>query len=453
MKYENKKLADVAKANAAKFGNRPYEEEFIEEMRKNVIKARVRLGIRQPFYGRLVLNYEVIIVNDANHHVKTCAIDGRYIYYNPEYVNAISDSELFYSLSFLLLRVIFHHVTRRGSRDQEMFYAAGAYVINNILIRDNIGEPPSKTIVTNEEGVNSVEPYKTLIDERFNEMTTDQVYLKLLEEGDEDKQQGGGEGQGQGQGEGEGQGQVGNSGLDQPLDSQDSGQSEDDILDIENAMNAAIQQAAAGSSIGSVPGEIQRWIAELNEPTLNWRSFLHENATSRIKSDYTWKRPNRRMQGAFPNIMFPSQKINSSIKFVIAIDNSGSMSDDMICDILSEVAGVANHFKEFEVTVMCWDTIVYPQSVKTFDKQNIHEINQYKPYGGGGTNPSVCWDYMKENEMKPDMFVQFTDGYISDDQWGDPEYCDTFWIIHDKSKIAAKAKAPFGKTLYYAIDD
>ena len=196
MKYENKKLADVAKANAAKFGNRPYEEEFIEEMRKNVIKARVRLGIRQPFYGRLVLNYEVIIVNDANHHVKTCAIDGRYIYYNPEYVNAISDSELFYSLSFLLLRVIFHHVTRRGSRDQEMFYAAGAYVINNILIRDNIGEPPSKTIVTNEEGVNSVEPYKTLIDERFNEMTTDQVYLKLLEEGDEDKQQGGGEGQG-----------------------------------------------------------------------------------------------------------------------------------------------------------------------------------------------------------------------------------------------------------------
>ena len=432
MSKENKKIAEVAKANLMKYGARPYDTNFVTEMREKIVKERVRLILKQPFYGQLLMNYTLDVVDDANSYVKTCAIDGRKIYFNPEYVNSIKPEELLYALAFLLLRVVFQHVTRRGSRDKDLFYASGAYVINSILNRDGIGKMPTTTIEEDEKGALASTSFKPLLDSAYDSKTTDQVYVMLMDEGFDPNK---------------------GTGLDQSLEAGESGHTDDDVLDIESNMEMAMQQAAAGAGIGKVPGEVQRWIDELNEPQLNWRSFLHENATSRIKSDYTWKRPNRRMQGAFPNIIFPSQKIQSSIKFVIGLDMSGSISNSMVKDMLSEVAGVSGHFKDFEVMVLCWDTVVYPESVKTFTPSNIHEIHEYQPVGGGGTNPSVCWDYFKQNDIKPDMFVQFTDGYICDSEWGDPDYCDTYWIIHDKHKIADKAKAPFGQTLYYHIED
>lgn len=426
---ENKKLSEIAKANLAKYGARPYNESFVQQMRDKIIKERVRLIFKQPFYGQLLLNFSLEIVGDENHHIKTCAIDGRKIYFNPEYANDLTPDEILYAIAFLLLRVVFHQVTRRGSRDKDSWFAAGAYVNNGILNRDGIGKMPTTKRQDDENGKSQSQGIKPLLDSKHDGKSTDQVYLTLMDEGGND----------------------GSNQFDQSLDAQESGFDDDDILDIENNMDAAIQSAAAGAGVGKVPGEVQRWIDELNEPKLNWREFLHENATSRIKSDYTWRRPNRRMQGVFPNIIFPSQKIESSIKFVLGIDMSGSISDEMAKDMLSEVAGVANHFKDFEVMVMCWDTVVYPQSVKTFTPENLHEIYEYKPYGGGGTNPAVCWDYLKEKDIKPDMFVQFTDGCIGG-VWGDEEYCDTFWIIHDKYMISEKVKAPFGQTLYYHFD-
>ena len=53
---------------------------------------------------------------------------------------------------------------------------------------------------------------------------------------------------------------------------------------------------------------------------------------------------------------------------------------------------------------------------------------------------------MKENDIKPKKFIMFTDGYPWD-SWGDPDYCDTVFIIHgyhDKN-----FEAPFGVTTHY----
>ena len=55
---------------------------------------------------------------------------------------------------------------------------------------------------------------------------------------------------------------------------------------------------------------------------------------------------------------------------------------------------------------------------------------------------------MKEIDHVPTVFVNLTDGGTWD-SWGDEDYCEAIFIIHDESFISQKIKAPFGMTLYF----
>ena len=73
------------------------------------------------------------------------------------------------------------------------------------------------------------------------------------------------------------------------------------------------------------------------------------------------------------------------------------------------------------------------------------ELEDYQPAGYGGTDISVNWKYMQDEEIRPSMLVVFTDGETWD-RWGDEDYCDTLWVIHSGDRI----KPPFGQTVYYS---
>jgi hypothetical protein len=51
---------------------------------------------------------------------------------------------------------------------------------------------------------------------------------------------------------------------------------------------------------------------------------------------------------------------------------------------------------------------------------------------------------MKDNEVHPHQLVMFTDGYPGG-SWGDPDYCDTLFVVHGSRDITA----PFGITANY----
>jgi predicted metal-dependent peptidase len=72
---------------------------------------------------------------------------------------------------------------------------------------------------------------------------------------------------------------------------------------------------------------------------------------------------------------------------------------------------------------------------------------EYEVTGGGGTDFEANWAYMKENDIEPKKFIMFTDGYPFG-SWGDPDYCDTLWII----KGNTDAEAPFGQQVIYEKD-
>ena len=70
----------------------------------------------------------------------------------------------------------------------------------------------------------------------------------------------------------------------------------------------------------------------------------------------------------------------------------------------------------------------------------------WEPLGGGGTDFEANWKYMRENDIQPKKFIMFTDGYRFG-SWGEPDYCDTMFVIHGSTTI----EAPFSITTYYEL--
>jgi predicted metal-dependent peptidase len=76
-----------------------------------------------------------------------------------------------------------------------------------------------------------------------------------------------------------------------------------------------------------------------------------------------------------------------------------------------------------------------------------HELEEYEPQGGGGTDFEVNWTFMEENQIQPKKFIMFTDGYPCG-SWGDEDFCDTIFIV----KGNTQANAPFGQTVIYETE-
>jgi predicted metal-dependent peptidase len=178
---------------------------------------------------------------------------------------------------------------------------------------------------------------------------------------------------------------------------------------------------------------------QLLKPKINWRQMLAITLRSAIKYDYTFTRLSRRSWSS--GLILPGQNVTEKVSAVAALDGSASTTQEMITEFLSECRGVMQSFRDYELTVLTFDTEVY--GVKTFTPYNMNEINSYKFTGGGGTRPSCVWDYLKENKIKPDRLLLFTDGEVGGD-WGEKDYCSTLFVVHSNPVVA-----PYGRTCAY----
>lgn len=399
-------------------------------IKDRIYTARLKLMRDQPFYSTLALRLEP----KETDTIPSIAVDGKNLYYNKHFINALNNDEVLFVLCHEIMRLVLKLITRRNKRDPKIWHDAGSYVINLMLVRDRIGSFPE---------------IGGLYDERFKDMITEQVYAILEKEKQENGDDGGG----------------GN--FDVSVTADQSGQSPDgtvstdadgnitvemsaDMMEEMDAdMTAAVIEAAKVANMkgaGTVPGEVQRMISELSEPRINWRIFLQEVANGQVMTDYTRKRPNRRLPMAQYGFAFPTMESEDHVEFSLGIDTSGSISQDMLRDFVSEVHGIVEQFSSFTVHIWCYDTKVYNHQV--FTQDNIDEFETYEIMGGGGTDFMSNYEYMKEIDHVPTTFVNLTDGYPHN-SWGDEEYCETIFVIHDQGAINDKRKAPFGMTLYY----
>lgn len=375
-----------------------------------IIVARVGLLLRHPFFGNMATRLRIV---DASEWCSTAATDGRNLFYSREFFEKLSTKEVEFVVAHEILHNVFEHMLRVEGRSPMIWNAAADYSVNGQLIRDRIGTPPA--------GI------KIYHDTKHYGKSTEQIYDEIFDEEDEKSL----EGLGQlldehidwGEGDGKGRPQY----------------SKDELKQIRDEIKEAMMQAAQAAGAGNTPAEIQRMIKELTEPKMNWREILRQQIQSTIKNDYTFIRPNRKAWHM--NAILPGTNYDETIDICVAIDMSGSISDSQAKDFISEIKGIMDEYKDYKIKLWCFDTRVYNE--QDFDGYG-QDIMEYEVVGGGGTDFDANWNYMKDNDIVPKKFIMFTDGYPWN-SWGDPDYCDTVFIIHGNNTIVP----PFGAHAYY----
>lgn len=431
-----------------------------DPVEKAISSAKIHMFMRQPFYGSLIMNLDAV---NASKWCRSFTTDGAKFYYNRDFIKSLSRPELVWVLGHVVGHIVFNHLGRRGGRDPNRWGAATDY-LNNFMLEKELVEKYSIAERPKMDGI--------FYDMRYNdEMTSEQIYEDLeknsievevtlddhLDLGDDKK--------------GEKVKVTVQGGPDGP-----PSMTQDDLDNLKDKIQQQVMYAAKCAGAGKTPGAILRLIEEFTSPVMDWVTLLEMEIQSTIKDDFTFIRPSKRswsipkvkgengreIEGNFAGcgvgsgIILPGHNFKNTIDIAFCIDASGSMTDEMVADALSELKGIVEMYSDFKVTVWSFDTDVY--NPKVFTPQNIGEIYDYGLVGRGGTDFMVNWEFMKNpskwnfegfsEEIMPKKLVFFTDGYPCG-EWGDELWCDTLFIIHGNDKIVA----PFGKTAYYQTPD
>ena len=194
---------------------------------------------------------------------------------------------------------------------------------------------------------------------------------------------------------------------------------------IRDEVKEALLAAAQAVGAGNLPAGVKRLVKDITEPMIGWRELLEQQIQSTIKSDFTWARPSRR--GWHMDAIMPGLKSEDALDVFVFLDMSGSISELQARDFIAEIGGMMSQYSDYRIHIACFDTEVYNHRIYTAD--SAEEISEYELAGGGGTMFECMFEFLKDNDIQPDKLVVFTDGYPCG-SWGDPNWCDTVWIIH-----------------------
>jgi len=396
-------------------------------VREKLVTARIALLLKAPFFGNLATRLQLI---NADDWCPTAATDGRKFYYNSEFLKKMPAKQLEFLMGHEVLHCVYDHMGRRGERDPQLWNIADDYCVNQDLLDQKIGEKiPVGLYDSKYRGWSAEEVYDDL-EKNAEKIDIDDLVDQLLDEHlDGDGDDGDSEGQGQGkEKDGKGRPKL----------------SEEERKQIRDEIKEAVMTAAQTVGAGNLPAGVKRMIKDLTAPQLDWRALLQQQIQSTLRTDYTWARASRK--GWDMDAIMPGSDWDKEIDICVAIDTSGSMSDTMLKDILSEVKGIMESYQSFRLHLWSFDTEVYAEGAKVFTADNLDEIMDWEPLGGGGTDFEANWTWMRANDIQPKKFIMFTDGYPYG-SWGEPDYCDTMFVIHGSTTI----QAPFGITTYYEL--
>jgi predicted metal-dependent peptidase len=222
------------------------------------------------------------------------------------------------------------------------------------------------------------------------------------------------------------------------LEDQGKGLSEEEKKQIKNEIRESLM-ASAQASAGNLPVGVERLVSSLTQPKLSWKELLRQDIQSSIKFDYTFSRPAKK--GMQNGVVLPGMKREDALDLCVAIDCSGSISQDDLRAFLSEIQGIMSQYDEYVIRVWSFDTKVYND--ETFRSDEGADITTYKAKGGGGTLFECNWEHMRENDINPKIFIMFTDMYPCGG-WGEESYCENTIFVAYKTKDKV---APYGTTI------
>ncbi len=380
--------------------------------------ARTRLILDKPFLGALVLRLPVKEGNPG--WCRTTATDAKAFYFNRAYIDRLSLSQTEFILAHEALHCALQHFARRGHRVQHKWDLACDFAVNPLLVNDGL-VPPAEAVVLNQfDGMTAEEIYPCLDDSLDNETLDQHLYDgdEGGQGGDSDQQppsdqpsdphQGGSSGKPQSAGGGSGseqqQSAAGQSpsgapedGPPAPLDAQEREQLSQRW---QQYVASAAQQAQAAGKLG---GGMARLIEEWLQPKLPWRNLLAHYLFDTARNDYNYMRPSRR-EG---DMILPSLRSSQS-NVVVAVDVSGSVGDQELAEFAGEINAIKGALP-VRITLLACDARLAEDGPWVYEPWEEFRLPRAFT-GGGGTRFDPVFDWVENQDTRPDVLLYFTDG-------------------------------------------
>lgn len=396
-----------------------------KEALQKLTKARSALILDHPFFGSLALRLKLVertgmLVHGGAMEMRTMAVDGKHVYYHPDFVNSLSQAHLKFVIAHEVMHCVWSHMTRCQHRNPVKWNMAGDYVINDML----------KSLKDPRSGVAMFDmPEMGLWSAQFSgpDWTADKVYNHLPDP----PPQGGGSGGG---GKGKNGPDDGNGGAFDPvLDGDPDGAPQDaaDRAQTEREWKVATIQAANSAKMaGNMPAELERFLNDLYKPQVNWVERLRQFVSETTRNDYDWRRPNKRF---VPDLYMPSLYDETVGEIAVVIDDSGSIGQKTLEIFGAEIVAIMQDVRPSTTHLMYCDA-----AVSAHYELKPDEAPVLKCHGGGGTDFRPPFDMLLEKQIEPKCLVYLTDLC---GPHGDPPEYPVLWVC------VTDAVAPWGETI------
>ena len=388
-------------------------------------------------YGSVMMMGESAIADG----VPTAYTDGTNKKYGREFFGKQDDKKARGLIMHENLHVALMHIPRHKDLMREDGTLAN--VAMDIIVNNIIDSMEDKNLCELPEG--------GILDHAFDGWSVREVYNELKKQNPQRQKPQGGNGSGSGSGDDDdnnssGNGEVINiNGKQITVKNQDhhdiqgAPKTAEEMKKLEEGINRALREG--GILAGRLGAKIPREVSDSLEKPLDWKEELREFVTASVRGrdELTWRRFNRSLLAN--DILAPSVESETMTEIIVAIDTSGSISQEIISTFAMQLQTICDSCKPETVRVLWWDTEVHGEQV--FLPEHYHNIKEIlKPQGGGGTMVSCVSEYVNKQRVEAEALVVFTDGYLeSEITWNIK--CPTLWLVTQNSSF----QAPSGKVI------
>ena len=426
----------------------------------NVESIKRRLLVKYPFFGSVVANSNFI----AEPAVGTAGTDGKNIYYNPNFIESITDDQQTFIFAHEICHIAFDHIFRSEGKDKYLWNIATDSVVNAFLKQD--GLPIVEDGVDIPEAINydAEEMYKKLLEKKKQQQQQSSSSGENSQEQDKQSQEQSGNRSGEDSQEEEKQQDVGHDthsmweqAVKKHKEEQEKSGKKESLLDellgkdkkekektelekkqeelegmgekdafkknledkkkqLEELKEAISKQAS--QAVTSINRDV-RTVNDIGtaKPIVDWRYVLREA----IKYDVDWSYKNATLEGGVVVANLEEQPMPET---EIVLDTSGSINEVLLKNFLRECKNILQYTK---LKVGCFDTNFYGfHEIRTEE-----DIENMRFEGGGGTDFDVAVGaFSRRVENK----IIFTDGKASMPYMP----LDAIWIVFGGKRINPK---------------
>jgi len=356
--------------------------------RERVQRARIKLLREKPFFGYALMHVHIISTKDLKPR-------GPKIVYSEDFVEQLDDEELQAVLCHELLHYLLGHTKRakvlREKVADDQYYRrmniAQDIVVNSILYKNGFKLPRTKLIVNGSEirvrqgGILPVveggELVVRIVDadrkvyeiRKPDEKSSEEVYWEIREF----SVRGGDEGHDETMYFSDDDNEMGNTTSKSTVV-----KAKDVASGIKTPEELMSEAYTYAKMHGNTPAGFERIVKEALKPKVRWDVALRQYISKLIPFDYTYLKPSKQSP---PNIVLPGVEMCEFLEGIVAVDASGSISDEELSQFMTEIDWLARNYA-INLTLISFDVEI--QSMQKI--RNAFELKKFKPRGGGGTD-------------------------------------------------------------------